>query len=174
MPTRWWNPRDGWMLDPNKGMRFSRKEDAEMLIQSEARRGFVSGVLPTEHKWIDRTHPTAATPASEGCNLIAQERQRQIEKEGWTAKHDDTHEESELAKAAAHYVLFASKPKTQRDRERDILGSAALGWPWDREWWKPSLGNTDAGRIRELVKAGALIAAEIDRLKRAAPKPESP
>jgi hypothetical protein len=34
-------------------------------------------------------------------------------------------------------------------------------WPWDRKWWKP----TD--RRRDLVKAAALILAEIERLDRA-------
>ena len=35
-------------------------------------------------------------------------------------------------------------------------------WPWDESWFKP----TPDDRIRELVKAGALILAEIDRLQR--------
>jgi hypothetical protein len=35
-------------------------------------------------------------------------------------------------------------------------------WPWSLSWWKPK------GRIRNLERAGALIAAEIDRLDRAA------
>jgi hypothetical protein len=35
-------------------------------------------------------------------------------------------------------------------------------WPWFQERWKPTPDN----RIRELVKAGALIAAEIDRMLR--------
>jgi len=33
-------------------------------------------------------------------------------------------------------------------------------WPWEKSWWKP----TPNDRVKELVKAGALIAAEIDRL----------
>lgn len=33
-------------------------------------------------------------------------------------------------------------------------------WPWDEMLWKP----TPDDRIRELAKAGALIATEIDRL----------
>lgn len=37
-------------------------------------------------------------------------------------------------------------------------------WPWDENWWKPSLDP-----IRNLVKAGALLAAEIDRLQRSKP-----
>jgi hypothetical protein len=35
-------------------------------------------------------------------------------------------------------------------------------WPFTEHWWKPTPNN----RIRELEKAGALIAAEIDRLLR--------
>ena len=33
-------------------------------------------------------------------------------------------------------------------------------WPWSDKWWKPK------DKIRDLVRAGALIAAEIDRLQR--------
>lgn len=40
--------------------------------------------------------------------------------------------------------------------------SSSPDWPWDEEWWKPSLDP-----IRNLEKAGALIAAEIDRLEAA-------
>jgi hypothetical protein len=35
-------------------------------------------------------------------------------------------------------------------------------WPWDLNSWKPSPDN----RIKELVKAGALVVAEIERLQR--------
>lgn len=35
-------------------------------------------------------------------------------------------------------------------------------FPFSSVWWKPSPEN----RIKELAKAGALIAAEIDRLQR--------
>lgn len=35
------------------------------------------------------------------------------------------------------------------------------GWPWSRAWWKP------ASRRRCLIKAGALILAEIERIDRA-------
>jgi hypothetical protein len=43
-----------------------------------------------------------------------------------------------------------------------------VAWPWDKGWWKPTPDN----RIRELEKAGALIAAEIDRLQRMEGKEE--
>lgn len=41
------------------------------------------------------------------------------------------------------------------------LVARRYSWPWDEEWWKPS-----EDPVRNLVKAGALIAAEIDRLQR--------
>jgi hypothetical protein len=83
----------------------------------------------------------------DGAKLIAAERQRQIDVEGWTPAHDAAHNAGDLARAAACYAL----PATWR---------SANIWPWDLRWWKPSHED----RLRELVKAGALIAAEIDRL----------
>lgn len=112
-----------------------------------------------------------------GIDLIAEERARQISQEGWTAAHDDEHRGAEMATAAACYSL----PARQRSLEDAYIEMNAargcgdpaipytikvrvpLRWPWDAEWWKP----TPDDRIRELVKAGALIAAEIDRLRRA-------
>lgn len=93
-----------------------------------------------------------------GVSLIAIERTRQIEKEGWTSSHDGNHEDDELAKAAACYAI----PDRLREVNDGPLNKGVpLDWPWDEEWWKPTPKN----RVRELVKAGALIAAEIDRLK---------
>jgi hypothetical protein len=86
--------------------------------------------------------------AATGAEMIAAERQRQIEAEGWTPEHDDQHTQGEMAQAAACYLI------------RTVIFPA---WPWDRQWWKP----TPNDRIRELTKAGALVAAEIDRLERA-------
>ena len=87
-----------------------------------------------------------------GIELIAEERQRQIEVEGWTAEHDKQHDFSQLAFAAAAYAL-PDYCKT-KDFKRTHL------WPWDSRAWKPS-----DDRVKELTKAGALIAAEIDRLQ---------
>ena len=85
-----------------------------------------------------------------GAAMIAAERQRQIVGEGWTPEHDDKHTMAELAYAAACYILSTSSVNVNRF------------WPrrWATKWWKPST------RIRDLTKAGALIAAEIDRLRR--------
>ena len=84
-----------------------------------------------------------------GIERIAAERKRQIGVEGWTAEHDSRHLIGELARAAACYALHASG-------ERRVFAF----WPWGNEWWKPS-----KNQIRDLEKAGALIAAEIDRLQ---------
>lgn len=88
-----------------------------------------------------------------GIERIAAERKRQIEEEGWTAKHDDRHIRGEMASLAALYALPT----------RDQSAARALFYPptWGHEWWKPS-----TSRIRDLERAGALIAAEIDRLLR--------
>lgn len=86
-----------------------------------------------------------------GIELIAQERERQILSEHWSAAHDDMHQDKELAQAAACYALDYT--------QKYNLGRA---WPWDSKCWKPTPENP----IKQLAKAGALIAAEIDRLQR--------
>lgn len=87
--------------------------------------------------------PFAGAQWLAGVHRIEDERNRQVTQEGWTAEHDDVHVEGELARAAAAY----------------LMESPGL-WPWAFVDFKP----TD--RIRDLTKAGALIAAEIDRLQR--------
>jgi hypothetical protein len=90
-----------------------------------------------------------------GIERIAAERKRQIDEEGWTAEHDDKLVLKDLALAAVCYAV--------PDSYRELLGDKKIWiWPWAKKWWKPTPGN----RIRELEKAGALIAAEIDRLQR--------
>ena len=79
---------------------------------------------------------------------IESERVQHLTREGWTNEHDDEHDAGELADAAACYAL--GKPW-------EIIKQL---WPWSVEWWKP----TD--KRRNLVKAGALIVAEIERLDR--------
>ena len=88
-----------------------------------------------------------------GVELIAEERKRQIEVEGWSNEHDKAHFPDNLALAGVCYAL----PSYMRKYEN----GKPFFWPFDEEWWKPSQDN----RLKELVKAGALIAAEIDRLQ---------
>lgn len=94
-----------------------------------------------------------------GAELIAVERERQIYDEGWTQEHDDEHRGGELSQAAICYAyISAFVPMSRMPSSLEI----PTAWPWDEEWWKPS-----SDPIRNLVKAGALICAEIDRLQRA-------
>lgn len=88
---------------------------------------------------------------------ITAERLRQINVEGWNAEHDDRHDIGELSQAAAAYALMRPGMSYLNDIAKNI-------WPWDFYWWKP------ANRRRNLVKSGALIVAEIERLDRAASK----
>jgi len=81
---------------------------------------------------------------------LYRERKRQLHEEGWTVEHDDLHTRDQLARAAAAYTL---PPSNQ--------GRMQL-WPWSIRFYKVVPDN----RIRELEKAGALLIAEIERLKR--------
>lgn len=92
---------------------------------------------------------------------VIAERNRQISAEGWTPEHDDAHVGGELAMAASCYAELAASSDRRRSDHR--AGMAVFTrWPWDRGWWKPK------DRRGDLVRAAALIIAEIDRLDRAA------
>lgn len=95
-----------------------------------------------------------------GVAAIAYERFRQMEDEGFDALHDDAeHDSGILAAAGAAYAFHAGDqlhPYTQGDGGDD----APHWWPFESSWWKPG------APLRDLTKAGALIAAEIDRVMR--------
>lgn len=89
-----------------------------------------------------------------GHELIESERDRQIHEEGYKWDHDDAHIDCSLIQAA---ITYATPPE-----RRKMVGPIPFNWPWEDRFWKP----TPNDRVRELVKAGALIAAEIDRVQR--------
>ncbi|QES82045.1 hypothetical protein FVA82_11730 [Pseudomonas aeruginosa] len=110
-----------------------------------------------------------STPAAQAGQVpqawldVQAERRRQVEAEGWTPEHDDEHDSGEIACAAACYALPPAHPA----RIEGALGRYGRDpniWPWTRDWWKPAPND----RRRELIKAGALVLAEIERLDRAA------
>ena len=86
---------------------------------------------------------------------IAGERERQVNVEGWTEAHDDQHDDGSLAQAAACYAM----PQQCRN---EFEAFASDMWPWREDGFK--LGD----HRRNLVKAGALIVAELERLDRLA------
>jgi hypothetical protein len=100
-----------------------------------------------------------------GSDLIMLERYRQIAQEEWTPEHDDTFYQGELACAGASYAMAASV-QSSHNAQLAQLAKPPRQWPYEDKWWKPT-----ADPIRNLVKAGALIAAEIDRLQRAKKPP---
>lgn len=89
------------------------------------------------------------------------ERQRQQWGEKFSTEHDDAHDAGELAAAGAAYALNAADqlhPYTQGDGGNEV----PFCWMWDKKWWKPKNPRSD------LVRAAALLIAEIERLDRAA------
>ncbi|WBQ81055.1 hypothetical protein PEE20_15960 [Salmonella enterica subsp. enterica serovar Bispebjerg] len=95
---------------------------------------------------------------------VLAERHRQIAVKGWTPEHDDEQNQyGDLAIAASCYARHAysrgwvynpESPEKYQDEE------IPDDWPWDDTWWKP----TDPRR--DLVKATALLLAELERLDR--------
>lgn len=110
---------------------------------------------------------TAAAPGGGMAVLgeIAAERRRQIEIEGWTLEHDDAHSEGEMAIAAACY---ATAPLMLQIEREWVPPDTPKNWPWHFSWWKPGF------RRNNLIKAAALIVAEIERLDRASLRHASP
>ena len=103
----------------------------------------------------------------DGTGRIQAERQRQITEEGFSLLQDEKYVKQELIKAARGYLVAAEFAEVLQDDFCTNLLPPTY-WPWQLHWWRPS-----ADPIRNLEKAGALIAAEIDRLKRAAATTES-
>lgn len=95
---------------------------------------------------------------SKALDDIAAERARQISAEGWTPEHDDEHRRGEMANAAAAYARRAGALIV--DPDLTPYPFRQPWWPWDAQWWKPKDPR------RNLVRAAALIVAEIERLDR--------
>ena len=116
-----------------------------------------------------------------GAELIAEERQRQLEIEKWDYDHDEDYKNGELIGAAACYAVNAlnkdgikSRVQIHLEAESSFFsgntgdrGDRQLrkagwydAWPWDEQWDKRSKHD----KQRSLVIAGALIAAELDRM----------
>lgn len=104
---------------------------------------------------------------------ITRERERQMSVEGWTPEHDDTHVDGAMARAAASYAYYAGIPFVTREVDTYPFNGKVCptdvvvvrrAWPWSWSWWKPKDPR------RDLIRAGALIVAEIERIDRAKPQ----
>ena len=98
-------------------------------------------------------------PNTSALGLIATERRRQIEEEGFDAAHDDGNTESELAWAACYYAMPGKKltPTGYAIHPSHLFPST-----WDAKWAK----GERKPRLEQLAVAGALIVAEMERLMR--------
>lgn len=100
---------------------------------------------------------------------IAAERQRQIHGEGFDLAHDDEYRDFQLARAGAAYAACATLTEDRRrmfDDPRECIHSKEVGaicalWPWSVNWFKPTHPR------RDLIKAAALLVAQIGVLDRA-------
>lgn len=86
-----------------------------------------------------------------GIRDIMRERLRQITEEGRSRETDRQYQRRELARAGACYLLHVVG-------NARAPGLASSLWPWSHEAWKPKDVRAN------LVRAGALIAAELDRI----------
>ena len=88
--------------------------------------------------------------ATKGIKEITEERKKQIEKHGYTAEHDSIYNNDELIMCAIAYL------------EGLVYGEhiAESLWPFDKKYL-----HLEDGKLGNLKKAGAFIAAEIDRME---------
>lgn len=149
-------------------------------IKCAARKqGTAGGNAPAECDWpgcgCDEAANKVIDALQESGNLamtrasadVLREREAHHSREGFTNAKDDQYAPGVLGAAGAAYAIAASDkvhPLFQKDstfytRSPDI-------WPWSENWWKPTNPR------RALVKAAALIIAEIEKMDRAAANPK--
>lgn len=90
--------------------------------------------------------------AGEVAAEVFVERLRQIVEEGHSAEQDDAYTDYQLPRAAVCYAIRGAGLPPHK---------ATLYWPWSPATFKP------AGDDRDLIKAAALILAELQRRQRA-------
>lgn len=123
----------------------AKKEEKYVKIKSISDRNFYANFIKASEYKMN------------GIELIKLERERQINSENFSEERDMEYIKEELAYAAVCYAI------PHENRYAFIYGDViSYTWPktWGLNWWKP----TPDDMIKELTKAGALIAAEIDRL----------
>ncbi|MGY6129144.1 hypothetical protein ACW9YV_27930 (plasmid) [Paraburkholderia strydomiana] len=107
--------------------------------------------IKTVRACIDAAIAAGGAQETAAARDVLAERQRQVTAERWTPAHDDKHSGGDLAQAAGCYAFHACGV---------YAGMYPVLWPWQQSWWKPTTPR------RDLLKAGALILAEIERIDR--------
>lgn len=134
--------------------KYDSDEPEENALRTRVNAWLMSAVSQA----VEQPADDAEDARTQAARDVLAERRRQVEAEGWTPEHDDMHADGQMAVAAGYYALACGYPG-----ERDIgRGHVPQYWPWAPSWWKPK------GARANLIRAGALILAEIERLDRAA------
>lgn len=154
------NPKDHRKEDQEKILALECDLSAERAKKNSYRLSYEATCAPDFIARLvkDRTRKMHYL-AGEGARRIVRERIRQKAVEGWTSEHDAQHLEGELAVAAACYAVH--RVEIDHIPVSVEMASGGDAWPWSKAWDKRNKHN----RVRRLEIAGALIAAEIDRLE---------
>ncbi len=162
-------PGAGWVYNsPDTGMEYSPEhplESGEIPDATDVRRstffedwmfGEIGRLDAKVRELVVNLAPVGGRgEGSQALADVAAERRRQMEVEGWTPEHDDSHG-GDLLTAA---VCYAQR-RMDEDRFGVFSSYAPAAWPWDASWWKPK------DRRRDLIRAAALLVAELERLDR--------
>ncbi|HAW8058895.1 TPA: hypothetical protein JLP81_002877 [Escherichia coli] len=148
------------LAEENAGIKHAMAVTLEHVSVTDAGQAGVAAMIINDALHHSETPATDAILAevraqgvkslSNAVQSVIAERQRHQSVEGWTPEHDDQYSKSQLLWASSCYVLNAIHP----------FNRIPFDWPWTPEWWKPTNPR------RDLVKAGALILAEIERIDR--------
>lgn len=122
--------------------------DMERMTLAQSRE-----ILDNLESWYDKYLPT------DGALMVAQERARQMYTEGYTLEHDESHEPMIVRGSPTSHI-----PPLVRAAISYLAPSVAVSmWPWP---WRSFKSIERTGDTRNLEKAAALAAAEIDRVRR--------
>lgn len=127
----------------------------DWLQATDKRDGPLAEQIRETRALLESQQPTWSIAAYE----ILAERRRQIHAEGYTASRDDQYTSGQLAEAASAYAFWAH-PLNAYPGDHLLLSDPPALWPWSAKSWKPT-----SERLM-LVKAGALLLAELARLDR--------
>lgn len=143
--------------------RFVNEDSDITIISARPKSDFAMALL-----WSDtRFEDDQIDAPIEALFDLSNERNRQIHAEGFSLEDDDNYTKGELAKLA---ICYADHAAFTAEGHPDYEFSDMCRWlpgNIDSKWWKPTTPR------RDLVKAGALILAEIERLDRAAAKAQA-
>lgn len=155
--------KDGdWIIPEPDGVHFYPC-DAEVFEKTYTP---YNGVNMVTADVADKAYLETLLGLQPGIAAFMLERLRQQSAEGYDAAHDDGHKNGEMAKSALCYTWVAAMLMNRVPFD-EASERARNDFPWDIScWWKPSKDIK-----RNIEKAGALLAAEYDRLCRAEQQP---